>query len=47
MWVSVCFDTHVDPLVPDDVVDGEALGGVRLKHAADKVLGVLGNLLPL
>ncbi len=38
--------THVDPLVLDDVVDGEPLGGVGLQHAADQVLGVLRYVLP-
>ena len=38
---------HRDPLVLDDVVDGEPLGGVGLEHPADQVLRVLGHVGPL
>ena len=40
-------NTYSNPLVLDDIVNGQPLLRVCLQHAPDEILGVLGDLLPL
>ena len=39
--------TYSDPLILDDVIDGEPLVRVCLQHAPDEILGILRHVLPL